>query len=406
MAGQLPSLLRSEAREGIDPSSVVHSPATGNRPPVTVHRSPASASSASPRAALRPSAPIRPHAEPRSTRSAAIRLVHTFWLRSRSERRAVAREWIDGSEILPPVLLPPQAAGEGLTAPRSPRSIPGLCQAGSPPVAPLRRGARTPARSGPEALATDAHRSAPMTRQMRSDPTEANEGNEAADGLNHGNHRIHGSVTAGQLPSLRRSDARERIDPASRGAQIVRLPVSVLWRPSSGPRPSAHHLPVTGNRLLATGHRPPAPAASTNQRNASLAPLRSCSGSPARYALIRMIEAGAWLRLQYPKNAMIARVWAVFSAWASGTAASDSFHRGNDKGRRSRSAFSPIRAMSARVGLSPERFQPAKDLPAPPARPTTPGALFSVSGLRASIPISNLLPAAPAPSGKRPTQCW
>ena len=37
--------------------------------------------------------------------------------------------------------------------------------------------------------------------------TEAGKGNEAADGLNHGNHRIHGAVTAGPPLSLRRSDS-------------------------------------------------------------------------------------------------------------------------------------------------------------------------------------------------------
>jgi len=128
----------------------IHGSVTAHRQPPTVHRQPSTgyrlpstASSASPRAPLRPSAPIRPHAEPRS---ASIRLVHAFRLRSRSERRAVAREGIDGSEILPPVLLPPQAAGEGLTAPRSPRSIPGWCEAGSPSVAPPRRCARTSGR--------------------------------------------------------------------------------------------------------------------------------------------------------------------------------------------------------------------------------------------------------------------
>jgi hypothetical protein len=121
---------------------------------------------------------------------------------------------------------------------------------------------------------------------------------------------------------------------------------------------------------------------------------------------IEVVHAQAQQFEQNPRNAMSARVWAAFSDWASVAAANASFHCGNDKGRRSRSAFSSIRAMPARVGLSPERFQPAKDLPAPAPVSIRSMARFAASKLRAAIPIPTLLLPAPAPSGKRPTQCW
>ena len=55
-------------------------------------------------------------------------------------------------------------------------------------------------------------------------------------------------------------------------------------------------------------------AARRHQRSAVRAVFASCSPMRARYSLIRMIEAGAWRRLQNPRNAMIAR--SCRSRWA------------------------------------------------------------------------------------------
>jgi len=120
------------------PSTGYRLPLTGNRPPVTVHRSPSPASSASPRAPLPPSGPIRPHAEPRSTRSADSPIPFKFPVAPGAggpPARGTLLQHVPAGPAAtstPPSGFSPRRTSRPLTLtpPRSPRSILGRCEPG------------------------------------------------------------------------------------------------------------------------------------------------------------------------------------------------------------------------------------------------------------------------------------